>query len=39
VLPKFLGKDLPERLQKFLAYKKTGMALIDTQQEGGNLGS
>jgi hypothetical protein len=31
VLPKFLGKDLPERLQKFLAYKKTGMALIDTQ--------
>ena len=39
VLPKFLGKDLPERLQKFLAYKKTGMALIDTQQEGGSLGS
>lgn len=39
VLPKFLGKDLPERLQKFLAYKKTGMALIDTQQEGGALGS
>lgn len=39
VLPKFLGKDLPERLQKYIAYKKAGMALIDTSQDGGSLGS
>ena len=36
VLPKFLGKDLPERLQKYLAYKKTGLAIIDSAQEGNN---
>ena len=34
MLPKFLGVDLPERLQKFLAYKKSGIAPIDTSQEG-----
>lgn len=34
MLPKFLGNSMPERLQKFLAYKKTGIAPIDTSQEG-----
>lgn len=34
VLPTFLGKDLTERLIKFQAYKKQGMAPIDTSQEG-----
>ena len=34
MLPKFLGDSLPERLQKFLAYKKSGIAPIDTSQEG-----
>lgn len=34
MLPKFLGVNLPERLQKFLAYKKSGIAPIDTSQEG-----
>lgn len=35
MLPKFLGTKLPERVQKWLAYKKkAGVALIDTSQEG-----
>ena len=34
MLPKFLGVKLPERVQKWLAYKKSGIALIDTSQEG-----
>lgn len=34
MLPTFLGHDLTERMQKFLAYKKTGVAPIDTSQEG-----
>lgn len=34
MLPQVLGSDLTERLQKFLAYKKAGAALIDTSQEG-----
>ena len=34
VLPKFLGVNLPERLQKWIAYKKGGIAPIDTSQEG-----
>lgn len=34
VLPKFLGKDTPSRLAKFLAYKKQGVAPIDSSQEG-----
>lgn len=34
VLPKFLGVNLPERLQKWISYKKQGTALIDTSQEG-----
>ena len=33
-LPTILGNDLPERLMKWKAYKKQGMALIDTSQEG-----
>lgn len=34
MLPMALGDDLTERLQKFIAYKKTGVAPIDTSQEG-----
>ncbi len=35
MLPKFLGTELPERVQKWLAYKKkAGVGLIDTSQEG-----
>lgn len=34
VLPKFLGVNLPERLQKWIAYKKSGVAPIDSSQEG-----
>lgn len=34
MLPTILGDDLTERLQKYQAIKKTGMALIDTSQEG-----
>ena len=33
-LPKFLGSDMAERLMKWKAYKKTGIALIDSSQEG-----
>ena len=33
-LPTFLGKDLPERIMKWLAYKKQGIGLMDTSQEG-----
>ena len=36
-LPKFLGTDLPERLMKWKAYKKTGIALIDSSQEGNQM--
>ena len=34
MLPTVLGADLPERLQKWIAYKKGGIALVDTSQEG-----
>lgn len=34
MLPSFLGDKLSERLQKWIAYKKTGIALLDTSQEG-----
>lgn len=34
MLPKFLGKDMTERIKKWLAYKKSGQAFIDTSQEG-----
>lgn len=33
-LPAFLGKDVPERLMKYKAYKKSGTALYDSSQEG-----
>lgn len=33
-LPKFLGQDTTERLMKWKAYKKSGIALIDSSQEG-----
>jgi hypothetical protein len=29
-IPTFLGKDMPERIMKWLAYKKEGIGLIDT---------
>lgn len=34
LIPKFLGKDWSERLQKFLAYRKQGTLLIDSTMEG-----
>ena len=33
-LPAFLGESMPERIMKWLAYKKQGIGLIDTSQEG-----
>lgn len=33
-LPKFLGSDVTERLIKWKAYKKSGVALFDSSQEG-----
>jgi hypothetical protein len=33
-LPSFLGADVTERVQKWIAYKKGGVAIIDTSQEG-----
>ena len=33
-LPTFLGDTMPERIMKWLAYKKEGIGLIDTSQEG-----
>ena len=33
-IPTFLGKNMPERIMKWLAYKKEGIGLIDTSQEG-----
>lgn len=33
-LPTILGSNLAERLMKWKAYKKEGLALIDTSQEG-----
>lgn len=33
-IPAFLGDSLPERIMKWLAYKKQGIGLIDTSQEG-----
>lgn len=34
MLPAWLGQKPTERLQKYLAYKKNGIAVIDTAQEG-----
>lgn len=36
LIPTFLGVQWPERIQKWLAYKKGGLELIDTTQEGRN---
>lgn len=36
-LPTFLGNDGPDRLQKWIAYKKNGVALYDSSQEGANM--
>lgn len=33
-LPTLLGDDLAERIEKWIAYKKSGIAVIDTSQEG-----
>ena len=33
-LPAFLGDSMPERIMKWLAYKKMGIGLMDTSQEG-----
>ncbi len=33
-LPAFLGNTMPERIMKWLAYKKQGIGLLDTSQEG-----
>ena len=33
-LPTFLGDSMPERIMKWLAYKKMGIGLMDTSQEG-----
>lgn len=34
MMPTALGVDLPERIQKWLAYKKAGLAMVDSSQEG-----
>lgn len=34
MIPKFLGVQFPERIQKYMAYKKAGVQLIDTTMEG-----
>lgn len=34
-MPEFLGNTLPERVQAWKGYKKTGVALINSQAEGG----
>lgn len=36
-LPNVLGTELAERMEKWLAYKKNGMALYDSSQEGANI--
>lgn len=36
-LPEVLGDTFEERLQKFIAYRKVGVSLIDTSQEGQTL--
>lgn len=33
-IPKMFGNDLTERLMKWKAYKKTGLAILDSSQEG-----
>lgn len=36
-VPQALGVDLPEKLQKWLAYKKQGIGIIDSSQEGAQM--
>lgn len=36
-LPTFLGVELPDRIQKFFAYKKNGGAFYDSSQEGAQM--
>lgn len=36
-VPAFLGVEMPERLEKWKAYKKNGLALYDSSQEGAQL--
>nr|DAT00295.1 MAG TPA: portal protein [Caudoviricetes sp.] len=36
LIPKNLGANFPEAIQKWLAYKKNGIGLLDTTQEGRN---
>lgn len=36
LIPASLGVQFPERIQKWIAYKKAGIGLIDTTQEGRN---
>lgn len=36
-LPEVLGASLEDRLQKWIAYKKSGLALIDSSQEGSQM--
>lgn len=36
-MPQVLGVDFPERLQKWLAYKKQGIGIIDSSQEGATM--
>lgn len=35
VLPKFLGTTVPERLVKYLAYRKSGVSMLDSSQDTG----
>ena len=36
-LPAVLGENTPERIQKWIAYKKNGIGLLDSSQEGQQL--
>ena len=36
-VPSVLGVELPERIEKWLAYKKNGLAIFDSSQEGANI--
>lgn len=36
-LPSFLGADMTERVQKWIGYKKNGIAWYDSSQEGANI--
>ena len=36
-LPTFLGEEMPQRAQKWLAYKKQGIAWYDSSQDGAQI--